>query len=62
MLHDLDLISHTFPGDIDIFPISGNVKVKLNDKQDAVPKNYHMSTIKVIRAAENKKSSDKDSE
>ena len=47
---------------IDIFPISGNVKVKLNDKQDAAPKNYHMSTIKVIRAAENKKSSDKDSE
>lgn len=45
---------------IDIFPISGNVKVRLNDKQDAAPKNYHMSTIKVIRAAENKKSSDKD--
>ena len=22
MLHDLDLISHSFPGDIDIFPIS----------------------------------------
>ena len=47
---------------IDIFPISGNVKVRLNDKQDAAPKNYHMSTIKVIRAAENKKSSDKDSD
>ena len=47
---------------IDIFPISGNVKVKLNDKQDAAPKNYHMSTIKVIRAADNKKSADKDSE
>ncbi len=47
---------------IDIFPISGNVKVKLNDKQDAAPKNYHMSTIKVIRAADNKKSGDKDDE
>ena len=47
---------------IDIFPISGNVKVKLNDKQDAAPKNYHMSTIKVIRAAESKKSSEKDGE
>ena len=47
---------------IDIFPISGNVKVKLNDKQDAAPKNYHMSTIKVIRAAENKKSGEKDGE
>ena len=47
---------------IDIFPISGNVKVKLNDKQDAAPKNYHMSTIKVIRAAENKKSGGNDGE
>ena len=47
---------------IDIFPISGNVKVKLNDKQDAAPKNYHMSTIKVIRATESKKSSEKDGE
>ena len=47
---------------IDIFPISGNVKVRLNDKQDAAPKNYHMSTIKVIRAAESKKSSEKDGE
>jgi len=43
---------------IDIFPISGNVKVKLNDKQDAIPKNYHLSTIKVIRAAESKKQDD----
>ena len=47
---------------IDIFPISGNVKVKLSDKQDAAPKNYHMSTIKVIRAADNKKSADNDGE
>jgi cell fate regulator YaaT (PSP1 superfamily) len=47
---------------IDIFPISGNVKVRLNDKQDAAPKNYHLSTIKVIRAAENKKFPDKDSD
>ena len=47
---------------IDIFPISGNVKVKLSDKQDAAPKSYHMSTIKVIRAAEGKKSSGGDND
>jgi cell fate regulator YaaT (PSP1 superfamily) len=47
---------------IDIFPISGNVKVKLSDKQDAAPKNYHMSTIKVIRAADNKKATAEDGE
>ena len=40
---------------LDIFPISGNVKVKLNDKQDIVPKNYHMSDIRVITKAEKKK-------
>ncbi len=47
---------------IDIFPISGNVKVKLNDKQDAAPKSYHMSTIRVITKAESKKHSDSESE
>ncbi len=46
---------------IDIFPISGNVKVKLNDKQDVIPKNYHMSTIRVITKAESKKSGDSES-
>ena len=45
---------------IDIFPISGNVKVKLTDKQDVVPKNYHMSDIRVITKAERKKSGDSD--
>ncbi len=40
---------------IDIFPIAGNVKVKLNDKQDIVPKNYHMSNIRVITKAEKRK-------
>ncbi len=43
---------------LDIFPISGNVKVKLNDKQDIVPKNYHMSDIRVITKAERKKPND----
>lgn len=43
---------------IDIFPISGNVKVKLSDKQDVVPKNYHMSDIRVITKAERTKSND----
>lgn len=46
---------------IDIFPISGNVKVKLADKQDVVPKNYHMSDIRVITKAERKKSGDSES-
>ena len=45
---------------IDIFPIAGNVKVKLNDKQDIVPKNYHMSDIRVITKAERRKSGDSD--
>ena len=45
---------------IDIFPISGNVKVKLSDKQDIVPKNYHMSDIRVITKAERRKSGDSD--
>ena len=35
----------------DIFPISGNLKVKLNDKPDVAPKNYHMSNIRVIKKA-----------
>ncbi len=47
---------------IDIFPISGNVKVKLNDKQDAAPKSYHMSTIRVITKAESKKPGGSDGE
>ena len=47
---------------IDIFPIAGNVKVKLNDKQDIVPKNYHMSDIRVITKAERRKSGDSDGE
>ena len=47
---------------IDIFPIAGNVKVKLNDKQDIVPKNYHMSDIRVITKAERKKSCEADEE
>lgn len=41
---------------IDIFPISGNLKVKLKDKEDAAPKSYHMSTIRIISKAETKKS------
>ena len=45
---------------IDIFPIAGNVKVKLSDKQDIVPKNYHMSDIRVITKAERRKSGDSD--
>lgn len=47
---------------IDIFPIAGNLKVKLHDKQDAAPKNYHMSTIRVITKAESKKNSPADGE
>ncbi len=47
---------------IDIFPISGNLKVKLNDKQDVAPKNYHMSTVKVISVPAPKKSADTDEE
>ena len=47
---------------MDIFPISGNVKVKLIDKQDAAPKNYHMSTIRVITKAESQKSAASDDE
>lgn len=46
---------------IDIFPISGNVKVKLSDKQDVAPKNYHTSDIRVITKAERKKSGESDS-
>ncbi len=45
---------------IDIFPISGNIKVKLNDKQDIVPKNYHMSDIRVITKAEKRKTDTSD--
>jgi cell fate regulator YaaT (PSP1 superfamily) len=47
---------------IDIFPIAGNLKVKLHDKQDAAPKNYHMSTIRVITKAESQKNSPADGE
>ena len=46
---------------IDIFPISGNVKVKLNDKQDVAPKNYHMSTIRVITKAQKRPDNDNSS-
>ncbi len=47
---------------IDIFPISGNLKVKLEGKPDVVPKNYHMSAVKVISMAESKKQPDSESE
>ncbi len=47
---------------IDIAPIAGNVKVKLDGKPDVVPKSYHMSTIKVISKAESKRSADIDGE
>ena len=45
---------------IDLFPISGKVKVKLNGDQDIVPKLYHMSTVRVIKRAEKKHSDDTD--
>ncbi len=45
---------------IDLFPISGKVKVKLNGDQDIVPKIYHMSVLRVLKRAEKKHSDDTD--
>ena len=47
---------------IDLFPISGKVKVKLNGDQDIVPKIYHLSTLRVLKRAEKKHSDDADGE
>jgi cell fate regulator YaaT (PSP1 superfamily) len=43
---------------IDLFPISGKVKVKLSGDQDIVPKIYHMSALRVLKRAEKKHSDD----
>ena len=43
---------------IDLFPISGKVKVKLSGDQDIVPKIYHMSTLRILKRAEKKHSDD----
>ena len=43
---------------IDLYPISGKVKVKLNGDQDIVPKIYHMSALRVLKRAEKKRSDD----
>jgi cell fate regulator YaaT (PSP1 superfamily) len=45
---------------IDLFPISGKVKVKLNGDPDIVPKIYHMSVLRVLKRAEKKHSDDTD--
>lgn len=45
---------------IDLFPISGKVKVKLSGDQDIVPKIYHMSVLRVLKRAEKKHSDDTD--
>ena len=41
---------------VDLYPISGKVKVKLSGDQDIIPKNYHLSTLRVVKRAEKKKS------
>ena len=43
---------------IDLFPISGKVKVRLSGDQDIVPKIYHMSNLRVLKRAEKKRSDD----
>ncbi len=43
---------------IDIAPISGNIKVRLEGKPDVAPKSYHKSAVKVISKAESKNKTD----
>ena len=38
---------------IDSFPLAGNVKVKLHDKEDTPPKIYHRDTVKIISSSKN---------
>ncbi len=45
---------------IDLFPVSGKVKVRLSGDQDIVPKIYHMSLLRVLKRAEKTRSDDAD--